>query len=278
VTARSQRGLALFVGGALALLFSAIAAVQVAGWTVGAVERTKHQVIPGPVSKLSVEGGAGGDITVVRELSDMPVVTVDSTVKGSIHAPVLRAVKDGDTVRINGNCPYISFGPCHARIVIRVPAGTEVDVHAGSGNITANGLDGTVSLETGSGDVTAMGLRGEADLHTSSGDVNVRALHGQAVLRTGSGDINAEGLGTRHLTADTASGDVELAFASAPEIVDASTASGDVDVSVPEKDAYRIESDPGSGDQRVNVRTDPAATRIIRAQTASGNVTVGYGN
>ena len=79
-------------------------------------------MIPGPVDKLSVDAGEG-DITVVRELSDAPYVTIDSTVKGSIHAPVLRAVKDGATVRIDGNCPYISFGPCRARIVIRVPAG-----------------------------------------------------------------------------------------------------------------------------------------------------------
>jgi hypothetical protein len=276
MTARRQRGTWLLIGGALAVLFSAIAAVQVAGWTVGAVERTNHQVIPGPVSKLTVEGGTGGDITVMRELSDRPVVTVDSTVKGSIHAPVLRAVKDGATVRINGNCPYISFGPCDARIVIRVPAGTEVDVHTGSGDVTANGLAGPIKLETGSGDVNAVGLSGPADLHTSSGDVNVRALRGNARLRTSSGDVNAEDLDVRNLRADTAAGDVELDFSVAPELVDASTASGDVDVGVPEHGIYRVEADPGTGDPHINVKTDPAATRIIRAQTASGDVTVGY--
>jgi putative adhesin len=277
VTARGQRGAALLIGGVLALLFSAIAAVQVAGWTVGAVEHSNHQVIPGPVSKLSVDAGAGGDITVVRELSDLPLVTIDSTVKGSIHAPVLRAVKDGATVRINGNCPYISFGPCHARIVIRVPAGTEVDVRSGSGDVTAIGLSGTVDLETGSGDVNATGLTGDSDLHTSSGDVNVRRLRGNTNLRTGSGDIHAEDVSTHDLVADTASGDVELDFALAPQLVDASTASGDVDVTVPDG-TYRVEDDPGSGKTHRNVKSDPAATRIIRAQTSSGDITIGYGN
>jgi DUF4097 and DUF4098 domain-containing protein YvlB len=205
-------------------------------------------------------------------------VTIDSTVKGSIHAPVLRAVKDGAEVRINGNCPYISFGPCHARIMIRVPAGTEVDVRAGSGDITANGLTGKVKLATGSGDVNATGLAGTADLHTSSGDVNVRGLSGPTTLKTGSGNINGEDLALRDLTADTASGDVELDYTEAPAIVDASTASGNVDISLPEGEAYRVESDSGSGDQRIEVKTDPAATRIVRAQTSSGDVTVGYGN
>ena len=278
MTPRAQRGAALFIGGFLALLFSAIAAVQVAGWTVGAVERTNHQVIPGPVSKLEVDAAGGGDITVVRELSAMPLVTIDSSVKGSIHAPVLRAVKDGATVRISGNCPSISFGPCQARIVIRVPAATEVDVRAGSGDVTADGLTGTVKLETGSGDVNATGLSGESELHTSSGDVNVRSLRGTSDLRTGSGDINGADLVAREVTADTASGDVELDFAFAPTIVDASTASGDVDISVPEGETYRVEADPGSGDLHPNVKTDPSATRTIRAQTSSGDVTVGYGN
>jgi hypothetical protein len=275
---RAQRGLALVVGGFLALMFSAIAAVQVAGWTIGTVERTNHQVIPGPVSKLTVDAGEGGDITVVRELSGMPLVTIDSTVEGSIHAPVLRAVKEGDEVRIDGNCPHISFGPCHARIVIRVPQDTDVDVSSGSGDVTASGLAGPVKLETGSGDVNATGLTGDADLHTSSGDVNVRGLRGDTSLRTGSGDINAEDLASDDAVADTASGDVELEFSLAPELVDASTASGDVSISVPEGEAYRVEADPGSGDLHPNLRTDPASKRIIRAQSSSGDVTVGYGN
>ncbi len=190
---------------------------------------------------------------------------------------MLRAVKDGATVRINGNCPYISFGPCHARIVIRVPADTEVDVRSGSGDVTAMGLSGTVDLETGSGDVNATGLTGDSDLHTSSGDVNVRRLRGNTNLRTGSGDIHAEDVSTRNLVADTASGDVELDFALAPELVDASTASGDVDVTVPDG-TYRVEDDPGSGKTHRNVKSDPAATRVIRAQTSSGDITLGYGN
>jgi|tagenome__1003787_1003787.scaffolds.fasta_scaffold20899328_2 hypothetical protein len=274
---RAQRGLALVTGGLLALMFSAIAAVQVAGWTVGAVERTHHQVIRGPVAKLTVDAGEGGDITVLRELSNRPLVTIDSTVKGSIHAPVLRAVKNGAQVRVNGNCPYISLGPCHARIVIRVPAHTGVNVRSGSGDITAAGLAGPVKLETGSGDVDATGLTGDSDLHTSSGDVTVRGLRGDTSLRTGSGDINAAETTNANLIADTASGDVELDFALPPMMVDASTASGDVNISVPDG-TYRVEDDPGSGETHRNVKSDPAAARVIRAQTSSGDIVIGYGH
>jgi hypothetical protein len=277
MTLRAQRGLALALGGMFALLFSAIAAVQVAGWTIGAVEQSKHQVIPGPIDRLSVDAGAA-EIVVLPELGGGGMATIDSTAKGSFHAPVLRAVKNGGEVRMDGNCPYISFGPCKARIVIRVPAATELDIHSGSGDLTATGMTGRVKLETGSGDVNADGLRGDADLRTGSGNVNVRAADGATRMRTGSGEINAEDLGAADVLADTSSGDVTLDFRRAPSVVDASTASGDVDVVVPRPDTYRVDADPGSGDQQVAVKTDPDSTRVVRARTSSGDVTVGYGN
>lgn len=275
MTARGQRGLALFIGAGLALLFSAIAAVQVAGWTVGAVERSSTQVIPGPIDQLVVEAD-GGDITVVPSLGD--TVRISSVVKGSIHTPEPHAYRDGNTVRLDGKCPEITFGPCRARITIYVPQDTPVEVHAGSGDLTASGLTGRVFLETGSGDVTAMGLSGPSELQTGSGDVNVRGLGGATQLQTGSGDVSGEDLATRSVTAETSSGDVDLNFRLRPNDVLASTASGDVNIAVPRGGAYHVEADPGSGDQQVQVKTDPDAASTIRASTSSGDVAVVYGN
>ena len=43
-------------------------------------------------------------------------------------------------------------------------------------------------------------------------------------------------------------------------------------------EAYHVEADTGSGDSNIGVKTDPTPTRVIRARTNSGDVTVGYGN
>ena len=94
MTLRRQRGGALIVGLLLSLVFAAIAAIQVAAWTADAVERTTHQVVPGPVSMVQVDGGAG-DILVVPTSGDD--VRIDSSAKGALHTPRLRAVKDGRT-------------------------------------------------------------------------------------------------------------------------------------------------------------------------------------
>ncbi|HEY6892102.1 MAG TPA: DUF4097 family beta strand repeat-containing protein [Solirubrobacter sp.] len=275
MTARGQRALALFCGLGLALLFAAIAAVQVAGWTIGAVERTNTQVLPGPIDDLVVDAD-GGEITVVPGGGD--TVRINSTVKGSIHTPEPHAFRDGNTVHLNGKCPDISFGPCRARITIYVPRDTPVEVHSGSGDLMASGLSGRVSLETGSGDVSATGLSGPVDLQTGSGDINARGLSGQTQMHTGSGDVTAQGLGPRNVIAETSSGDVSLDFQVGPNDVMASTASGDVDITVPRGGTYHVNADPGSGDQQIDVKTDPGADRGITASTSSGDVTVAYGN
>jgi DUF4097 and DUF4098 domain-containing protein YvlB len=275
MTARRQRGAALLVGGLLSLLFALIAAVQVGAWTTGAIERTTHQVIKGPVGTLKVEAGAGDILVVPTSGHD---VRIDSTAKGALHTPRLRAVKDGLMVRMTGNCPAISFGPCRASIVLHVPAGTRIDVRSGSGDLTASGIRGIVRMETGSGDVSATALTGDADLRTSSGDVNVRALGGDVTLRTASGDVTAEDLAAGTVQAVTSSGDVALDFRLAPRDVDAATASGDVHVSLPVGEAYRVEADTGSGDSQVGVKVDRASKRIVRARTSSGDATVDYGN
>ena len=106
----------------LALLFSMIAAVQVAGWTIGARRaHDQHQVIPGPVDELRVDAGAG-DITVVPTLGDG--VRIDSTVEGlDPHAASCRRVKDGTTVRLERQAARTSASAPAARgSSIRVPA------------------------------------------------------------------------------------------------------------------------------------------------------------
>ena len=109
--------------------------------------------------------------------------------------------------------------------------------------------------------------------------MNVRGLSGDAELRTGSGDVNAEHLATADVTADTASGDVELELPARRRAASTRRPRPATWTSlVPEGEAYRVEADSGSGEQALDVKTDPASTRIIRAQTSSGDVTVAYGN
>ena len=124
-------------------MFTICAAFQVAGWTIGAVERTKRQLIPGPVEKLTVDAGRRRDPGPARRADGK--VRVDTSTKGSLHSPRVRAIKDGAHLLLSGNCPEFSFGPCRAEIVLHVPVSTAVVVRSSSGDITASGVGGRSS-------------------------------------------------------------------------------------------------------------------------------------
>jgi hypothetical protein len=276
MTARSDRRVALVAGLLLALLFTGCAAMQVAGWTVGAVERTSREVVPGPVRELRVDAGAG-DITIVPALSGD--VTIVTRATGSLHRPQLQVGVNGTDVTLTGGCSALNFGRCDAATVVHVPPGTAVTVNAASGDISASGITAPVQLITASGDVSASGLTGGADLRTSSGDVQARDLAGRVRLESASGDVQAANLRASSVRANSSSGEVALSFLSAPGDVDAETASGDVRVLLPRgKEAYRVEARTDNGDREIAVSRNATSARVIRARTNSGDAIVRYGN
>jgi DUF4097 and DUF4098 domain-containing protein YvlB len=271
---RRDRRIALITGGLIAIVAIVCSAIQVAGWTVRAVERSTHETIPGPVRELRIDAGKGDVALVPASGKD---VTIDGRVKSALRKPRLRVEVDGSDVRVKSGCTDIVLWHCSARIVVGVPAGTAVRVKGHSGDITAAGLDGAVELRTHSGDVRADGLIGTVRLKTASGDVVARNLSGATELESASGDVLGSGLGGATVRAHTASGDVVLRFSSPPTNADASTASGDVFVSVPPgEESYRVDADTKSGDSHIGIRTDPAATRVLRARTHSGDTVVSY--
>jgi DUF4097 and DUF4098 domain-containing protein YvlB len=257
VTARADRAIALLAGGALAVLFTGCFAVQVAVWTAEEVDHSSRRVIPGPVRELRVDAH-GGDVTLVPARGND--VIVESRVAGSLHTPSLRVNVDGSSVAVVGGCAEFNLGRCRASLLVYVPPDTPVVVDATSG------------------DLVASGLFGNAELHTASGDVSVRRLGGRVELESASGDVDAVDLDARMVRAHTASGDVNLAFDVAPETAEAESASGDARIAVPPGDeTYRVEVDTNSGDPRIGVSEDPSSSRLLRAQTNSGDAEVGYG-
>jgi hypothetical protein len=257
MTRRTDRRLALLAGGALALLFTMIAAVQVAAWSVGKVERTSHRVLAGPVDELLVTA-ANGDVTVVR--SSDGKVRVDGRSRGHLHAPAPSIDVIGTRVHVAANCPVWGFGECHSEVVVQVPPDTAVRVKSRSGDIVAEGLAGGADLETTSGDVSADGLAGDVALETASGDVVARNLTSPMAK------------------AKSASGEVDLRFTTPPRAAEAITSSGDARILVPPgTEAYNVSVDSDSGNTDTGVRTDPRSSRFLRAETRSGDATVDYG-
>ncbi len=251
--ARTERALALAVGGLLAVVFVVIASFHVAGWTLGSGTRTQHRVIHGA---SGVDVFADGHADVMVEAGTERDATVDAVTRGSLRAPRLRLSVQGADVHVSGGCGPVLFGNCRASVTVRVPAGAAVTVHSGNGDVELSGLSGPVRVDAGAGDISASDLSGPTDLHTGSGDVEGDALSSPTV-RAGSG-----------------SGDLELLFSAPPAEADAETGSGDVTLLVPRGAAYAVDAETSSGDRVVGVQTSRRSGHALHVRSGSGDVSV----
>lgn len=123
---------------------------------------------------------------------------------------------------------------CSVDYEVVVPRGTAVTGEAQSGDITIEGMAAT-------------------DVTVRSGDVRVLDGAGSVKVQTRSGDIT-----------------VNLAT---PQSVQADANSGDVNVVVPQ-DRYRVQVQTSSGEQQIDIPTDPAGTRTLDLRADSGDVTL----
>ncbi|GAB2978211.1 DUF4097 domain-containing protein [Amycolatopsis acidiphila] len=110
----------------------------------------------------------------------------------------------------------------------------------------------TVSGSSKSGDLLLEGVLG-TDVTSNSGNVRVEDAAGPVRAHANSGDI-------------------EIGLAS-PQDVHADANSGDVTLTVP-SDRYRVQARTNSGDQEIDVATDPAGPHLLDLEANSGDVKV----
>jgi Toastrack DUF4097 len=226
--------IAAAAGGSVAILLATFGGVFGAN-TKLADEKTRSFTIDAPVSKVVVDSDVG-DVHVLA--ADTDRITIRQTTHWLTYEPTPTRVVDGGVLRLDDGCGGWNFFRCEADYQITVPRDLALEVDVDSGDIEVEGVAGGLSL------------------HTDSGDVRGRELTGAQVKGTSD------------------SGDVKLAFSTAPASVEANTDSGNVEVELPQA-PYAVDVDTDSGDTDVEgiVQYD-LASRTIEAKSDSGDVTV----
>ncbi|MCK2219876.1 DUF4097 domain-containing protein [Actinomadura sp. ATCC 31491] len=189
------------------------------------------------VTGLRLTSGSGD--TVVTETGGKAVKVTETLRWRGDAKPKAEHKVDGGALALSYSCPS-NIGTCSVDYKIEVPKGVAVDLDSGSG------------------------------------DVTLRALSGDVKVHVGSGDVDASGLAGRNVVADAGSGDVELAYVSAPASARLEAGSGDITLNVPDG-AYDVTTDLGSGDANVSVKTDRSSPNKISLKAGSGNVSVSAG-
>lgn len=112
---------------------------------------------------------------------------------------------------------------------ITVPAKTNIEMTAASGDLTIDAISGDLNAHMASGDVKASALTGALSVNTASGDINFQNCSGAFHIKCASGDIAITGAAITGESSFTAvSGDLEISMAKSPAAnMSISTVSGD---------------------------------------------------
>ena len=201
-----------------------------------------------------------------------------------------------------------------ADLVVYVPDGLQIDVHEGVGPVDAQGVNASLRMSTSNGDITAANTRGLLSAHTASGEIKANQVDGDVDLSTASGDvevigasgeelsvhvasggITTTGVSARSVDLSSASGGIRMSDARASEVkahsasgsvritlsgdvraVDASTASGSVDLSLPANFGGTLEMSSSSGDLETDFPLQVLSQRrnSVRGTVGSGNASV----
>ena len=265
------RWVALVIGTPLALVaigWTALTAVAFAG--LGSSRVNLAVPFHGHTAVVNVDEG---DITAGP--GPAGEVRVHGTLHYSLIRPKLAWQRSGSTITLHARC-QVPTGVCSFDYAVAVPAGARSEISTASGNLTASGLAGSVTLSTDSGDIKATGVSGRATIRDDSGDITVTSASGAKVLiKNDSGDITGTGVSSRQLTAQDDSGDITVVFTKVPDLVRISNSSGNIKVVLPPgPTAYRVSASTASGQTSIGVPQSPGSPHVISVTDDSGDITI----
>jgi hypothetical protein len=265
------RWVALVIGAPLALLvigWTALTAVAFAG--LGSSRVDLAVPVHGRTAAVSVDEG---DITAGP--GPAGEVRVHGTLHYSIVRPKLRWQRSRSTIALHARC-QLPTGICSFDYAVTVPPVARSRVSTGSGNLTASGLAGTVTLGADSGDVKATRISGNVTISDHSGGITVTSLTGaRALITNGSGDITGHDVSSQILTAQDESGNITVVFTKVPQRVQVSNASGDITLVLPPGPTkYRVSASTSSGSTSIHVPQGLTSPHVISATDQSGNITI----
>lgn len=230
----------------------------------------------GPIHVVNVKG----DVSV--ETWDQQVVDVEAELLagGDLTSEVRQALEEGGVMleqrggalyvraleALRRNYPGVRLDS--ARLRLKVPRGSNLDISAIRGDVEVSGEPGEVRAEAVHGDLNIRGGSGRLRASTRHGDVSVEGFQGEAVevdstngdirLRVSAGlvkasvvrgDLHVDADQARQVRADTVSGDVAASLRLAPAATcEVHTVHGDADLRVELSGGFQVALETTSGD------------------------------
>ncbi|MDT7726905.1 MAG: hypothetical protein QOI21_3481 [Actinomycetota bacterium] len=205
------------------------------------------------------------DSSVSIRAADVTTTTVHQRFSYRWNEPGTSVHVEGDQLVLSG-CGW----NCDVAYDVVVPRGTTVSGKVDSGDLVLDGV-ASADVNADSGDVKIRNVAGTVSAKANSGNVELSGIGQDVTARADSGNITGDGLRGK-VDAQVSSGSVTLRLDVAQDVV-ARVDSGNVELTVPQ-DRYRVEGGTDSGNRDIGITTDSSATKLLRLDTDSGDVTV----
>jgi RNA polymerase sigma factor (sigma-70 family) len=160
----------------------------------------------------AIEVVADSDSGVQADVTKHGRAPTEETARHALEKVEVKMTQDGDTVRVvskrtdEEHIPNTSSG---ASAVLKVPAGSALELHTRNGHVSVAGGSGKVAIDTANGRIEAKKSKGALNLHTSNGEITVTGGTGRLELKTSNGAVrvNAD---QAVVSAETRNGAVEF--------------------------------------------------------------------
>ena len=169
------------------------------------------------------------------------------------------------------------LGGGSARLVVSVPASSDVRASSGDGSIDLERVNGKITLRSGDGSIHAASSSGTVSVSTGDGSINLDRVDGVLEATTGDGSVKVTGTLT---SVRARSGDGSIAVHAQPgSSVDADwdLASGDGSITLEIPDGFSAALDAHTGDGGINLDgvsvtsvTGAISRNTVRGQLGSG--------
>ncbi len=229
----------------------------------------------------TVEASAGASIEIENTAGSIRVRGWDSQqvqITGTIGDDVSELVVEGgrDRILIKVDTPdrrSWSRRDIDARLDIKVPRGSRLEIETVSASIDVEAFDGRLKAETVSGSIEVSGSLSEADLETVSGSIRVDGANTRVSAESVSGSVRLRGVSGR-VEASTVSGSVDVQ-AGTIERGEIESVSGSVGLACGLARGARLDVGSHSGNVTVQLPADVSAS--FEASTFSGRIENDFG-
>jgi DUF4097 and DUF4098 domain-containing protein YvlB len=180
--------------------------------------------------------------------------------KNAVADIAVTATQNGNHIDVRVEWPRhtgISFGVSKsAKLIVSVPATTDIVARSGDGSIDVERIAGTIELRSGDGSIQARELMGDVNVQTGDGSVTLDGKFSGLRARTGDGSVRIHAASGTSIASDW----------------DISTGDGSITLELPEGFNAELDAHTGDGDVNLHDLTLSNVTGEVRRNTVKGRL------